>query len=214
MQLQQQWETCAAASPPSLWGRRGRPRPLSDCPILLPLLRVRCPLAPVIDGLECDLLGRRRSRMRLFRNRLWRRLFSFSSISATWGLCPSIAPLLSGFPLLGPRKIRCPGVLALGLALSLILCFSLSSLLIRFGLFFFPLSFWPFWKFWLSNLILVWGLHVGFFFFWVVGYGAIESKWNFFRLVILEMVGCVIFLLDCFAWPVYPTPWIFWIISY
>ena len=47
------------------------------------------------------------------------------------------------------------------------------------------------------------------FFFWVVGYGAIESKWNFFRLVILEMVGCVIFLLDCFAWPVYPTPWIF-----
>lgn len=50
---------------------------------------------------------------------------------------------------------------------------------------------------------------MGFFFFWVVGYGAIESKWNFFRLVILEMVGCVIFLLDCFAWPVYPTPWIF-----
>lgn len=189
MQLQQQWETCAAASPPSLWGRRGRPRPLSDCPILLPLLRVRCPLAPVIDGLECDLLGRRRSRMRLFRNRLWRRLFSFSSISATWGLCPSIAPLLSGFPLLGPRKIRCPGVLALGLALSLILCFSLSSLLIRFGLFFFPLSFWPFWKFWLSNLILVWGLHVGFF-FGLLGMGQLSRNgifldWWFWKWLVV-----------------------------
>ena len=52
--IAQKWETCATPSPPGPWGRRGRARTFSDCPILFPLLllRVRCPLALVIDRLE------------------------------------------------------------------------------------------------------------------------------------------------------------------